>query len=215
MSHNDRCAWLRGESCDCGPQGRDADRIATLTMELAEELTEARKFGATEQKTRMELFYQLAAERADHERTKAEMALVRRAFDGEQEAMRKNVADTVRAGVERDTAVAESAAMRAVLVRAREQLSCGEDIDGHSCPPSTCVVAAIEVAIAGTAGRAIAERVKWLEEMPARAKDLISRAAATMGRDRESWLPAVLQMIDTAAAERLAALDANGTSDGT
>lgn len=58
------CATCRQKPCACVT---DADRIATLTAELAE----AREFGATEQKTRMELFYQLDAVRADHERSKA------------------------------------------------------------------------------------------------------------------------------------------------
>lgn len=86
--------------------------------------------------------------------------------------------DCERMLTERDTAVAESAAMRGVLVRAREQLSCGEDIDGHSCPPSTCVVAAIEVAIAGSAGRALAERVRLLETMLRQSKQVFDQPHA-------------------------------------
>jgi hypothetical protein len=92
------CIHSRAHSCwDCA-----GDRIAELEAEHTSFVTMVRESAQRE----------LERERAAHERTKAELELVRRAYDGEQENMRKNVAATARAVAERDAARAEAAEMK-------------------------------------------------------------------------------------------------------
>jgi chromosome segregation ATPase len=156
----------------------DTDRIAQLTAELHDAFE-----GLGEAQT------QLDAERADHERTKAEMADARAQLDkvrrDRDEMIR--VHDEVEA--ERDAAQAEVAAMRDVIERVNVTLFYGHGhVDGRVPDCSVCDdLAAMRAALAGTAGRDLAARVTLLEAVAEAARNLSYHYHfETMGRLRNA-----------------------------
>lgn len=108
----------------------------------------------------------------------AELALVRRAFDGEQEAMRKNVADTVRAGAERDAAIARELAAQAEAAAMRNWMIVEMPDGSYECQQCARTGSTRDVehhpkcSCAGSAGAAIAEVVKEAQRFVERTSEI-------------------------------------------